>query len=228
MPFQNNNKTFDIVESSDFQVGRSNSDDSTVIEQDIGLPWASDPAGSYVYYECLVGQMLDSGMVVHNRLPQVDKGIDTLAVTSLDANNLDSITTEGVNLTCKDQYQDIMQRMGHARYWFRLWGQALRIGYRIPIPSIKYIGGVPAVPYDRNPQWALNAIVPGGNYGGVILWRAQWSLWYTTLVPPVNNTIPAADPSAHISGDTQPPTLMQAAFSQVDSNAEPNNPVKQR
>lgn len=198
---------------------RTDVDNNDNVEQGIDLQWSSDPAGSYLYYDVTVGSMLDSGIVVHNRLPQVNNAPDTLSTIALDDPSLDFLTGPGVNLKCADQYQDIVQRMGHSRYWFRLWGQALRIGYQVPIPGIKTIGGVPAIPYDRNPQWAFNRISPGGNYSGLILWHAQWSLWYTVAVPPVNNTIPAADPSAQIQGDAPIPDSIQAPFSSADDDS---------
>lgn len=198
---------------------RANKDVDVPNEDGVLVPWASDKAASYVYYDCAVGVMLDSGIVVHNRLPQVNRTADTLASATLDDPNLDQLSGFGVNLKCLDQYQDIVQRMGHSRYWFRLWGQALRIGYQVPIPGIKTIGGVPAIPYDNNPQWAYNTIAPGGNYSGVILWRAQWSLWYTTAVPPINQTIPVANPGAHITGAVIPPEGMQAPYTLADDNA---------
>lgn len=168
--------------------------------------------------------MLDSGIAVHNQLPQVNNTPDTLGSVLLDGADFEKVAGAGVNLRSMDQYQDIVQRMAHSRYWFRLSGQALRIGYRVPIPAIRLIGGVPAIPYDGNPQWAFNRIFPGGNYGGVILWHAGWSLWYTTAVPPTNNNIPTADASAHKSGNAPPPDGMQAPFSTSDSNAVPGAP----
>lgn len=228
MPFTNENITAKLPKSDGFQIGRSDTDSlSNVPENGVTIPWASDPRGSYVYYDCAIGVMLDSGIVIHNRLPQVDRTADTLASVMVDDRNMDSLTGFGVNLKCNDQYQDIIQRMGHARYWFRIWGQALRIGYQVPIPGIKTIGGVQAVPYDRNPQWGYNSIAPGGNYSGVILWRAQWSLWYTTAVPPTSNIIPAVDPSAHIVGTSPLPDGMQAPYSQPDDNASARTPPKQ-
>ncbi len=228
MPFKDNNVAVGLAKGASFQQGRANVDPNKAVETGLLLPWSSDPAGSYVYYDCAIGCMLDSGIVVHNRLPQVNRGVDTLSRTTLDDPNLDSLTGFGVNLKCLDQYADIVQRMAHARYWFRIWGQALRVGYQIPIPGIKTIGGVPAIPYDRNPQWAYNSIAPGGNYGGVILWRAQWSLWYTTAVPPNANTVPAADPSAHISGTVAPPAAgIQVPYSQADDDASAQGAPKQ-
>lgn len=220
MPFKNTNTEFGLPENSDFQVGRANRDNNEPFEEGSLLPWSSSPEGSYVYYECAVGAMLDSGIVVHNRLPQINRGIDTISVVDFDDPNMDQATGFGVNLNCQDQYQDIIQRMGHSRYWFRLWGQALRVGYQVPIPGIKTIGGVPAIPYDRNPQWGYNRITPGGNYGGLILWRAQWSLWYTTAVPPKHDRIPASDPSAHITGRASVPSNIQTPYSQADDNAQ--------
>lgn len=220
MPFRDANTVLGLPRDGKFQVGRSDVDAGEVVEEGVLLPWASDPAASWVYFDCAVGVMLDSGIVVHQRLPQVNNAPDTLASADIDDLNLDRIAGPGVNLRCQDQYQDIVQRMGHARYWFRLWGQALRVGYRVPIPGIKTIGGVAAIPYDKNPQWAFNRIAPGGNYSGVILWHAAWSLWYTTAVPPKSSAIPEADPSAHISGEAVLPRGVQAPYSQPDDGAE--------
>ena len=224
MPFKDTNVALGIPKAGAFQVGRSDVDSGVgTIEQGVLIP-APDNAATWVYFECAVGVMLDSGIVVHHRLPQVDYGADTLAVASLDDPNLDRMTGFGVNLKCTDQYQDIVQRMGHARYWFRIWGQALRVGHQVPIPGIKIIGGVPAIPYDKNPQWAYNTISPGGNYSGAVLWRAQWSLWYTTAVPPTSQTIPVADPALHVNGGTALPSDVQAPYSQPDDNAEASSP----
>lgn len=224
MPFRDNNVAAGLSTTSNFRVGESDVDRGTNVEQDNVIPWARNPQASYIYYDCAVGTMLDSGIVVHNRLPQVNNAFDTLASIALDASDLDTATGLGVNLKCNDQYADIVQRMGHARYWFRIWGQALRVGYQIPIPGIKLIGGVAAIPYDKNPQWAYNRIFPGGNYSGVILWHAVWSLWYTTASPPTTNYVPAADASAHISGTATPPGGMQAPFSRADDDAVTNAP----
>ncbi len=225
MPFQDNNVASGISQDNQFQVGISNSDNNDNIEQGLGIPWPSNPEASYVYYDCTIGVMLDSGLVVHNRLPQVNKNHDTLASTDFDAADFKTNTVNGVNLKCNDQYRDILQRMGHSRYWFRIWGQALRVGYKVPIPAIKQIGGVAAVPYDKNVQWAFNRIFPGGNYGGIIMWHAAWSLWYTTLTPPKNNTIPAADPTAAIKATAPLPDLLQAPYSQADSEASQVAPI---
>lgn len=221
MPFTNENTARGLPVNAPFQAGRTNVDPGTLFESGLTLPVPSQPRASWAYFECTIGCMLDSGIVVHNRLPQVDNTPDTLASTvlGLDDPTLDITSATGVNLRCRDQYADIVQRMGHARYWFRIWGQALRFYHKIPIPGIHSIGGVPAIPYDRNPQWAYNRIAPGGNYAGVILWHAVWSLWYTTAQPPRNNAVPAADPSAHIRGDTPQPLHMQAPYSQPDDSS---------
>jgi hypothetical protein len=219
VPFADNNLVSGLAKNDQFQIGRDDTDTNVIIEKDALIPWSTDPAGSYMYFECVVGTVLDSGIVVHNVLPQVDNEPDTLSVIALDDPSLDEYTGPGLNITCKDQYRDILQRMGHSRYWFRIWGQALRVGYQVPIPGIKKVGGTDAIPYDKNPQWGYNAIAPGGNYSGVILWRAVWSLWYTTITQPTTNVIPAADPSAHINGTTPLPNGMQSPFSQADDDA---------
>lgn len=224
MPFLDTNVATGLPEGSAFQVGATDVDPGLLVERDIDMPFVSSAEASWVYFDCSIGAMLDSGIVVHNRLPQVNRAHDTLARTTLNSVDLDKLIEPGVNLRCQDQYKDIVQRMGHARYWFRIWGRALRIGYQIPIPGIKMIGGVPAIPHDNNPQWAYNSIVPGGNYGGAILWRAEWSLWYTTAEPPLGqqvagNQIPAADPSAHISIATPTRRGTQSPYSQPDDSS---------
>lgn len=229
MPFRNNNVASGVPKNSPFLVGRSNVDvASDVPERGIGLPWASDSEASWMYYECSVGVFLDSGIVVHNRLPQFDYEPDTLASCRLDDPRLDAVVVPGVNLKCRDQYQDVVQRMGHARYWFRLWGQALRVGYQVPIPGLVRVGGVAVIPYDRNPQWAYCGIAPGGNYSGVVLWRAAWTLWYTTAAPPQKNDIPAVDLAAHISGAIRQPGEVQAPYASPDDDATPNDPRRGR
>lgn len=225
MPFLNNNVAAGLGMKDKFQVGVSDTDNNADIEGGANIPWSDNPAATYVYYDCTVGVMLDSGIVVHNRLPQVDRAADSLSAIALDDPNLETFKDVGVNLKCADQYRDIVQRMGHSRYWFRLWGQALRVGYRVPIPSIKMIGGVPAIPYDENPQWAFNRIFPGGNYGGVVMWHAAWSLWYTTDRPPTSQVIPVADPSAHLNGNSKLPAGVQAPFSKADDDAQVATPI---
>lgn len=225
MAIKNNNVAVGLPANGKFKVGRSDVDKFRAgLELGALLPVPSNVEATWLYYDCAIGVMMDSGIVVHNRLPQVDNEADTLASCDLDDPNLDKLTGFGVNLKCRDQYKDIVQRMGHARYWFRLWGQALRVGHQVPIPRIKTIGGVPAIPYDKNPQWAYNTISPNGNYSGVVIWRAQWSLWYTTAVPPTSNKIPVANPSAHISADTKMPKGIQTPFSQRDDNAQTQAP----
>lgn len=226
MSFINENTANGIPDTSSFRVGVSDTDNDNTIENSLSIPWASDPQASYVYYDCNIEVFLDSGIAVHNQLPQNNPtNPASLSANTIDAANFDQITNIGVNLISQDQFTDIVQRMGHARYWFRLTGEALRVGYKIPIPSLKSIGGVSAIPYDKNPQYAFNKIAPGGNYGGVILWHAAWSLWYTVSIPPINNTIPVADLAGHISADVAPPTNMQSPFTQPDDNAQSNKPA---
>lgn len=225
MPFKNNNLASGLGTTGKFIQGRSDIDPNQNLELGVSLPWASEPAGSYLYYDCAIGVILDSGIVVHNQLPQINNTPDTLASVQLDSFDLDKIRNRGVNLKSNDKFVDIVQRMAHSRYWFRLWGQAIRLGYQIPIPCIKTIGGIPAIPHDNNPQWAVNSICPSSNYGGIPLWRAQWSLWYTVAVPPNTNNIPVADPSAHITGNTNLVNSVQVPFSESDDNANTTGPA---
>lgn len=229
MPIFRENQLYGLSASDQFQVGVSDLDDGQVTDKGMLLPWPSDPRTTWVYYDCTVGVMLDSGMVIHSHLPQVNNLPDTLASCDFDDPRLDSVRDVGVNLKCQDQYADILQRVGHARYWFRLWGQALRVGLQVPIPGLKTVGGVPTVPYDKNPQWAFNRIFPGGNFGGFPLWHAQWSLWYSTLTPPKTNYVPSTDPVAKVSTRVSlpDPKGIQVPFSRPDDNSSLVSPAVQ-
>lgn len=220
MPFRNENIAAGIQRNSPFQVGVTDVDAGLLIENNIGIPIAVDNDATWVYFDCTISVMLDSGIAIHHPLPQVDRGIDTISSNGYGSDDFNQLTN-GVNLECINAYTDITQRMAHPRYLFRLFGRALRIGKQIPIPGLVSIGGVPAVPYDNNPQWGYNSIAPGGNFGGVILWRAEWSLWYTTLTPPTSNFIPAADPAAQIALGVEELDAIQSPFSQTDDSSIP-------
>ena len=230
MPIKNNNIASGLSASAAYQVGLSDVDpNGQALEQGVLLPWPSNPQASYLYFECQITCMLDSGIVVHNRLPQVNNSADTLGTSTLDNPGYANINTpgySGVNLKSNDQYTDIVQRMGHSRYYFRLFGRAMRIGYQVPIPSLKKIGGVTAIPYDKIPQIAYNRLAPSGSVGGVPVWLAEWSLWYTTAVPPINNNFPVTDPTINVAGTAPvaPTAGIQPPLTQPDDNAVPAAP----
>lgn len=222
--FQDTNVAQGLPAKGQFQAGVSDFDpEGLTVERDVLIPIARDPEATWVYYETEITCFCDSGIVVHRHLPQGDYDPATLASCFIDDANIDKLTGRGVNLKGIDSYSDTVQRMAHTQYWFRLFGQAMRIGHQVPIPGIKTIGGVPAIPHDDNPQMAYNKIV--GNYSGSPLWYAAWSLWYTTAVPPAANQTPPPNLAAHIAGDVTLPTGMQAPFSQPDDEAESTNPL---
>lgn len=214
------------TKGSTFRAGISNEDSaSPLIEKGIGLSTPTDRA-NWVYYDITLGCMLDSGIVVHRRLPQVNSVADTLASCAITDANIDTLTGRGVNLISNDTFQDVVQRMAHSRYWFRLWGQAMRIREQVPIPSLRKIAGVEAIPHDNNPQWAYNKQV--GNYSGQILWYAEWSLWYTLATEPTQQQITPPNLAQHISEDADQNNLMQAPISLPDDNAQISGPPRQR
>lgn len=197
---------------------------STVYEAGVLLPTPNERA-NWLYYDVAVGCALDSGIVVHRDLPQIDSPMDTLASCDVNQPDMDVLTGLGVNLKSKDSFSDTVQRMAHSRYWFRLWGQAMRVGEQIPIPGLKTIGGVDVVPCKvpkeygaQFPQWAYNKIV--GNYSGQILWYAQWSLWYTLASPPKKQEAPPQNIAQHIGVTKQVNIGMQAPLSAPDDSAK--------
>ncbi len=230
--FQNENIAAGLPANGQFQSGVSNFDAAgQAVERNVNIPFATDAQANWVYYDVSIYCYLDSGIVVHNHLPQYDSDPDTLASCFISDPNIDRITGRGVNLISEDTYEDVVQRMAHSRYWFCLMGQAMRVGQQVPIPGIKTIAGVPAIPFDETPQIAYNRIV--GNYSGYPLYHAVWKLWYTTAKPPKQQQPAPPNPGLFISGTTPLPKGMQAPFSQPDDEAESvqpplQNPIRAR
>lgn len=183
------------------------------------------PSGraNWVYYDVTLGCLLDSGMAVHRQLPRHETDWDTLASCDIADPSIDILTGRGVNLRSNDRFQDTVQRMAHSRYWFKLWGQAMRIGEQVPIPGLRSIAGSDAIPHDENPQWAYNKIV--GNYSGQVLWYAQWSLWYTLVEPPRKPQAPLQNLAQHTDGLSS--DYMQAPWSvpEVATPLQLQNPL---
>lgn len=223
--FLDENEAANLAANAGFQVGVSDLDPAgNPVEQGIKLSWA-DPTSSWVYYECGIECYLDSGIVVHRHLPQSDPNADTLSSCDVTDSDLRTKIDAGVNVKSVDDFADVRQRMAHSVYRFRLFGQAMRVGYQVPIPGLKKVGGVNAVPDDEQEQYAVNWI--SGNYSGVILWRAEWSLWYTVTVPPTEDQPAPDNLAAQIDGDELPPDQMQAPYSQPDDEAENSAPALQ-
>ena len=146
-------------------------------ENQIDLPWAIAPEVSWLDYRCWVEIELDSGMALHKPLPQSFPEVDTLGSVSID--DADMETSElGINMESNSNTADIIQRMATSTYRFRLVGWGMRAGFTIPIPKLLSVGNSPATP---TIQRASNMIV--GQFGGVPLWFAQWSLEYIIAAP---------------------------------------------
>lgn len=190
--------------SSDFS-GQVLPDDEPIFPEDqITLPWAIDPAASWISYSCWVEVHLDAGMVLHKPLPQFDPDADTLASLAIDDPHLDS-ETGGVNITARASAQDYIQRMATSTYRFILHGGGVRVGYQIPIPGLMSVSGVEPVPGEI--QRAYNVIV--GNLAGIPLWRAAWELHYIVPnmpSPGLNAEGPVPfNPALHIRPDAKLP-----------------------
>jgi hypothetical protein len=213
--FQDENKAQGIT-GSQVQAGISNADDGRIIEKGITLPWLFNPRYSWMAYQCWIECHLDSGMVLHKPLPQSNPEPDTLAsgfVSPLD-NDFES-NVAGVNLKSTGNYTDVVQRMANSDYRFVLKGYGMRAGYQIPIPGLKSVGGVDAVPDER--QFGQNTIV--GNCSGIPIWYAEWDLWYFVNLPPTKAQVPPPNVALHIAGDQQLSPTIQAPYSQPDGNA---------
>ena len=200
--------------------GRSNYDTTQIPESNLTLPWFFDPKVSWVDFRCWIETYLDSGIVVHHILPQGPQQTpDTLASVFIDDNSWES-NQRGVNTTSNaPSYLDFKQQMATPKYRFRLKGWAQRFGYQVPIPGLKTVCGITAIPDDNPPQMGYNVIM--GNYNGIPLWFAEWESWYTILQPPHGAQLPPPNLAAHIRADQVLPTTgdLPVPFSQPDSNA---------
>lgn len=229
--FQDENIAVGLAADAQFQQGVSDFDaEGTTVEQKVLIPaWPRDPRATWIYYDVNLACYLDSGIVVHAALPQTDPLPDALWSMDIDDLTGAKITNRGANLKSNARYQDTVQRMAHSRYWFRLYGEALRVAYEVPIPGIVKIAGVDAVPHDNNPQLAESRII--GNYSGVPYYYARWSLWYTTYEAPKKNQDPPQNLAVHIAASVQLPDGYQAPFSAPDDEAkkaEPPNDYQMR
>lgn len=201
------------------EVGKSNVDSGQLAELGVQLPWVKDPEYSYLVYDCWVECVLDPGIALHRPLPQSPSPIDTLASADVAviASSLD--TTHGVNHASQGRFTDIAQRMANSEYRFILHGFALRAGYKVPIPGLKSVAGVPAIP--DYPQRAYNKIVD--NCSGIPLFLAEWELHYFVLLPPTSEQLPPPNIADHIRPDVKLPEGMNVPLSQVDQNAIPGS-----
>jgi hypothetical protein len=217
---QDANTTAGIPPNNAFQFGVTDVDDGSVNEKGLTLPYVVNPRYSFLEYQMWIECYLDAGMVLHKQLPQVPQAIDTLAVAGAFDVNLDN-NVNGVNLTSVGKFTDTVQRMATSEYQFVLKGFALRVGYQIPVPGLKTVAGVPAIPGKL--QWSLgNRVV--GNYSGVPLFFNQWELWYFVAIPPKKPQLPPPNLGEHIRADAQLPTGMQVPWSQPDQQSQPTGP----
>lgn len=202
-----------------FQAGVSNTETDSNVEQGLTVPWFVDPENTWVAYNCWLECHLDSGMALHRPLPQKPQAVDTLSPLDLDDAGFAS-STDGVKLKSSGSFADLVQRVATSEYRFALRGYAVRAGYKVPIPSLKSIGGVTATP-ER--QQAHNVVV--GNLSGVPLYLAVWEIWYIVALPPKADQAVPDNLAEHIAGDAvPPPDGMQVPCSEPDAVAAPGGP----
>ncbi len=243
----NENVAQGLSPTNTFQAGVTNVDTGRPTQRGILLPWVIDPSRSWLNYVCWIACKLDSGIVVHRQLPQTAQEADTLGSAAIetftasgsvppvnatfpapsfeDENPLNTLSDRGVNLKSRGNYTDTVQRMAHSVYRFCLQGWARRAGYQIPIPALVSVAGVQAIPDDEMPLEGFNVVI--GNNGGVPIYFARWSLWYTTAKPPTEAQ-PPPDNLAELIGAIDPaylPEGIQMPVSAPDQKSVPSGPI---
>lgn len=208
-----------------FQVGVNNIDRGTPNETGILLPWTIDPKFSWIDRADYIGVELDSGIVVHRALPQSIQPIDTLGSDDINDPEFGRMIT-GVNTISGGTFADVVQRMAHSVYRFNLRGWARRAGYQVPIPTLKVVAGVPAIPDDSVPQRTTGNMIIG-NMSGIPMYFCKWDLWYTTAVPPSKRQSPVESLAERISAADKLPTGgIQVPINAPDDYARAAGPVR--
>jgi hypothetical protein len=220
------------VTSSNYLEGVNNVDSGNAIEKGFLLPYMMNPAATWLEYRCALSIELDPGIVLHKILPQSLQPIDTLASGTFDPQGQVPIVNGGIeqvnfnrsqpfeknvnqaNTVGAGKYTDGVQRMATSEYRFRLRGWAVRAGYKIPIPGLKLVCGVPAIP-DKQVVLSDSEVI--ANYSGVPIFFSQWDLWYFIAVPPKTAQLPPPNLAEHIRADAKLPPGMQVPISAPDS-----------
>jgi len=189
----------------------------------MGLPWAINPALSWLSYVCFIQCHLDSGIVTHRILPQSVQPYDSLGNGNIFDTTANS-AQGGVNLNSSGNFTDFVQRMANSIYRFRLMGTARRVGYMIPIPKIVSIAGVDAIPDDDVPQKAQNILI--SNNFDIPVYMATWDLWYTVSSPPSGDEVVPANLSENIGNvnPSQLPTNLDVPISGTDDRSFNSGP----
>jgi hypothetical protein len=194
-------------------------------EDGLNLPWVIDKDSSYLDYRCWLEVSLDAGMALHKPLPQSAAEVDTLATAYFLDQGFDTAApASGVNISSFSQATDVIQRMATSTYTFILRGWGMRAGYQIPIPGLRSVGGVAAVPGEI--QRGYN--VPVGNLGGIPVWFATWELHY--ILPQAPRASPGLgnqagslaapvppNPALHLRPDAKLPLSVRLPWTTVDS-----------
>ncbi len=191
-------------------------------EAGLKLPWFFDPQVSWLAYEISLDVDLDAGMALHKPLPQSASGVvDTLASSIVEPLDPKADAANfGPNLVSATVYADILQKMATSTYLFFLRGRAIRAGYRIPCPGLRYVAGVPATPAERQ----FYTCFVSGNFCGVPVFVAHWDLWYYVKVPPKAAQDPPPNMALHIRADQELTRTQNVPVSPADGNAIPNAP----
>jgi hypothetical protein len=199
------------------QRGINHQIDDRAPEGKVTFEWFKNPDATYINYGCHIECFLDSGVVLHKALPQFEQPVDTLGTYDLAAPGGAKVKV-GENLVSAGNYTDVLQRMATSTYRFLLKGFGVRVGYQVPVPSIKSVAGIPATPTE---QWVRgNEVI--GNYYGIPVFNNAWELWYLVAAPPKRSQLAPPNLADHIAANQTLPDLISVPASPADYNATQN------
>lgn len=208
-----------------FQIGVNDVDAGTIMEANLEIPWVRSPEESWLDYSCWLESRLDPGIAVHLPMPQSAQDWDQFGTDTPNSLGMAARSHGGPNLVSSGKFEGTVQRMAVSRYRFILKGAGVRAGYQPSIPKLLKVGGVDAVPDGEQVVDGPRII---GNYGGVPVYFASWTIPYTVAIPTISNETPPTNLAQRI-GAVAPsnlPTGIQTPFSAPDSNSQTSGPNK--
>jgi len=170
-------------------------------EADIRLPGLPSPEASWLNYQLEFITELDPGIALHKALPQHNDKVDTLGSVDMFSPNFGSDTKHSVNTVSLSTGEDILQRMATSTYRVCLRGYGVRVGYKVPVPSLIQFGGATVSPAKQRvtgPQVAAN-------YSGIPVYVTAWILWYDVPLPPRRQQVAPPNMAQHIGDVASPP-----------------------
>jgi hypothetical protein len=148
-----------------------------------------DPSASWLYYANRLELVMKGNVVRHRPLGarggNTDPGPDATGGSTTDLGSAQG----NLASTIQNVIPDTFQRPGSAAYKVRMIGRAMRVGFRIPVPQLVSVGGVPVeLAYDVSSEEVL------GSAGGIPIFGSRWRREYLLATAPAGQIDSLSNP----------------------------------